>query len=197
MLNKVFKYLSSHFITVYDSVRLKLKPCPQWSFVWEINDNLNKQAVWLTLPAGIRILPVCSAAEMCDRRWRKKENILRKISKRKFLWPILPTRLLAGEFYHLSMRSNTVVWRLYQGLIRTALMTINSNSQTKLANIYFPPPIHCLKNTYKLYTKYLNRVLQYHRAINSNGTLEQARGKEMWDCIQQLQVNKMIQEKDK
>ena len=45
----------------------------------------------------------------------------------------------------------------------------------------------------KLYTSFINQVLQDHCEINKIVTTEQAGGKiDVWRCLEQLMINKMI-----
>lgn len=80
-----------------------------------------QQTICIAKIIAARILPACPAKAICDRR----ENVLRKISNEKIARPTLHTRLLAEEFPHLSMRSNTFVWRMDKGLIRKSSIIIN------------------------------------------------------------------------
>ena len=73
---------------------------------------------------------------------------------------------------------------------------IAKNEQTENAKNY--RPIACLNLTYKIYTSCLNIFLTDHCDLNNIITLEQAAGKKgVWDCVEQLLLNKAVMSKVK
>ena len=92
------------------------------------------------------------------------------------------------ELYQNTYEGNNIL-PLWLAEAKTAL--IAKNEQTENAKNY--RPIACLNLTYKIYTSCLNIFLTDHCNQNNVITSEQAAGKKgVWDCVEQLLLNKVV-----
>ena len=169
-----------------------------WKDIWNHKTDFNRNAGWLDE----------LKSEYCINATQKEytidnvvlEQVLHKLPNSKSPGPDLITGFWYKNltFYHNNLillfeKSKNGEIDLPQWLTTARTILLPKNTDTHIAKNY--RPIACLNIMYKMYTSCLQAFLTDHCESNNIITIEQAAGKNgVWGCIEQLLINKTIQD---
>ena len=169
-----------------------------WKGIWNARCNFNENAPWIQEVEN----DYCKDANQKEYIISNTvfEDVLSKLPNNKAPGP---DRITGYWYKHLSFYRNHLI-TLYaksmngnieipKWLTTATTILLPKHIETQRAKNY--RPIACQNIMYKMYTGCLNMFLQDHCETNKIIATEQAGGKkDVWGCIEQLLINKMIQQ---